>query len=89
MINLRRNEKGFLSLIGMLFALAIVCYFFYILLNSYFKGSVVTQGTANIGMGAGSEASGGISTSGYRSIVGDVKNTLKDASQQQEKRISY
>ena len=87
MIILCRNEKGFLSLIGMLLTLVITCYLFYILINSYFKSSISASRTANIGMGSGGEVSGGIDTSGYRSIVGSVKSTLNDAGQQEEKRI--
>ena len=88
MIILCRNEKGFLSLIGMVLTLAIVCYFFYILINGYFKGSIPALRTANVGMGSGGEVSTGIDTSGYRSIVNSTRNTLNSVEEQHQGQIN-
>ena len=88
MMDLRKNEKGFLSLIGMVLALAITCYLFYILINSYFKDSMPVSRTANIGTGSGGEVSTGIDTSGYRSIVNSTRNTLNSVEEQHQGQIN-
>ncbi len=59
MINCVRNNKGFVTLLGMLLTVGIICWLAYILLKTYFKPAFVGQGTdkiqsgqSNIGIGS-------------------------------------
>jgi len=47
MLHYLRDKKGFLTLLGMIFALAIACYLFYIVLNAFFKKPVSDKNIDN------------------------------------------
>ncbi len=66
------NEKGFFALIGMLVALALICFFVYYMMNNYFKP--VLSVPAQSGLGSGSENSG----SNYQSIISNTRNKVEE-----------
>jgi hypothetical protein len=66
------NEKGFFSLIGMLVALALVCFSVYYMMNTYFKTTVSVP--AQSGLSSGPESS----EANYQSIVTNTRNKVED-----------
>lgn len=71
-MNYLRNEKGFFTMIGILLALALVCFFVYIVFNAYF--GPVSGNKSNTGL-SGPANSG---ASNVKSIVGSTKDMIKD-----------
>jgi hypothetical protein len=65
------NEKGFLSLIGMLVTLALICFFVYYMMNNYFKATVSVP--AQSGLSSGSE--NGVAN--YQSIVTNTRDKVE------------
>jgi hypothetical protein len=81
MIKYLYREKGFVSLIGMLVALGLICWLAYYLLNSYFKPSKVLPE-------AGPE--GGKVSASYNNIVSDARdkvNQINKKSQGQSQQL--
>jgi hypothetical protein len=67
------NEKGFFSLIGMVVTLALICFFVYYMMNTYFK-TAVSSVPAESGLSSGSENSG----ANYQSIISNTRNKVED-----------
>jgi type IV secretory pathway TrbF-like protein len=76
-----KNNQGFVSLIGMLLTLIIICFLVYTMLNIYFKPGVVEK-TAGKNMQAS-----GIDTSSYKSIVDSTKDKVKEINQRSQERV--
>lgn len=81
-IRIRFNqERGFLSLLGIVASLIIVCILLYLLLNTYFKKTVPDK---RIGIGV---TAPNIDTSSYKSIVDSTKNTVENINKQREAQL--
>ncbi len=65
------NEKGFISLIALLVVLALICYFAYYVVNTYF-GSQVSLQTSGTGTGENNVPVG------YKSVVSDTRDKLQE-----------
>ena len=72
MIRYQFNEKGFASLIGMLVALALICFFVYYMMNTYFKAQVSLPESAGINPGPGN------SVVNYQSIISNTRNKVEE-----------
>jgi len=68
-----RNEKGFFTLIGMLVALALLCYFVYYLINVYYSPNVAQQPGVS-----GPVSLGNNSVVNYGSIVSDARKKVEE-----------
>ena len=78
---LLKNKQGFLSLIGMLLAVAIICFISYFAWNTYFRKSPLdkaAQETLN---------EQGINTANTQTILGSTKNKLKEIQNQAAKQL--
>ena len=71
MIRYHSNEKGFASLIGMLVALALICFFVYYMMNTYFKAQVSLPESSGINPG------GGDSPANYQSVISNTRNKVE------------
>jgi len=67
-----RNEKGFFTMIGILLALALMCFFVYIVINAYF--APLSANKSNTGLGGPANPAAG----NVKSIVGSTKDIIKD-----------
>ena len=67
-----RDKRGFLTLLGMIFALVIACYLFYIVLNAYFRKPASDKKIDK----ALSEQ--GIDTSSYQRIEETTRKKIND-----------
>jgi len=81
------QERGFLSLLGMVLTLSIICFLAYLLLNTYFKMPLAGQKAVNAGIYPDIGLSTGSGVSGYRSIVNNTRGTLDSINKQHEKQI--
>jgi hypothetical protein len=70
------NEKGFFSLIGMLVALALICFFVYYMMNNYFKAQVSVPESVGVNSGSGN------SPANYQSIITNTRNKVEDINKQ-------
>ncbi len=68
------NEKGFISLIAMLVVLALVCFFAYYVVNTYFGSQSMreTLGTCEVSTGENKVPVG------FKSVVSDTRNKLQE-----------
>jgi hypothetical protein len=66
------NEKGFFSLIGMLVALALICFFVYHMMNNYFKATVSVP--AQSGLSSSSQNSG----VSYQSVITNTRSKVEE-----------
>jgi hypothetical protein len=71
-IRYQLNEKGFAGLIGMLVALALICFFVYYMMNNYFKAQVSLPESAGIIPGSGN------SPVNYQSIVTNTRDKMEE-----------
>ncbi len=69
-----RNEKGFISLIAMLVVLALVCFFAYYGINTYFGSQSMREIS---GTGSGSTGENNVPV-GFKSVVSDTRNKLQE-----------
>jgi hypothetical protein len=65
------NEKGFASLIGMLVALALICFFVYYMMNTYFKAQVSLPESSGINSGSDN------SPANYQSVISNTRNKVE------------
>jgi hypothetical protein len=72
MIKFKSDEKGFASLIGMVVALALICFFVYYMMNTYFKAQVSLPESVGI------NSSSGNSVTNYQSIVTNTRNKVEE-----------
>ena len=72
-----RNEKGFLSLIGLLVALAIISFLCYNFLTVYFKKPVFDQQTQE------SLKQQGMDVSNYQTVLDSARKTVEKVNKQQ------
>ena len=75
-----RDEKGFVSLIGMLIALCVVCYLCFIVFKTYFKNPALEQAVEE------THSERVIDTSNHHSIVESSKAVVEDYNKQVLKR---
>jgi hypothetical protein len=75
------GERGYLSLIGLLISIAIACFLFYFLLNTYFK-SIATDGTIY-----NSTVNSSANTAGYQSIVKTTRSAIDNINKQHQAQI--
>lgn len=73
MIKYLHNEKGFFTLIGMLVALVLLCFFVYYLINVYFSPQVAQQAGVS-----GPVSSGNNAAASYKSIVSDTRDKIEE-----------
>lgn len=66
------NKKGFFSLIGMLIALALICFFVYYMMNTYFKTQTSLPDSVGVSSGSGN------AVANYQSIVTNTKNKVEE-----------
>ena len=78
------QEKGFISLLGLLLSLAITCFLFYILFNVYFRVPATRE---NPGNDTFSQAAS-IPVSDYKSIVNTTKSKLQDINKKEQERLN-
>lgn len=76
-----KGKQGFLTLIGMLFAIAIICFLTYFTWNVYFKNGPLDKAT----QGALKEQ--GINASSYQSVLDSTKSKLKEIQNQSAKQL--
>ncbi len=72
MIKYPGNEKGFFSLIGMLVALALICYFVYYMMNTYFKAEVTLPESAGINSGPVNPGAN------YQSVITNTRQKIEE-----------
>jgi hypothetical protein len=65
------DEKGFVSLIGMLVALALICFFVYYMMNTYFKAQVSLPEQAGVSAGPGNTGAN------YQSIITNTREKVE------------
>jgi hypothetical protein len=75
-----KPHRGFASMIGLLFALAIVLFIFYILFNTYFKRTSMDKSTEK------AVQEQGINTANYGTIIDSTRNKIKDIEKQAAER---
>ncbi|MBM3246763.1 MAG: hypothetical protein FJZ13_05515 [Candidatus Omnitrophica bacterium] len=75
----RRGDAGFLSLLGLIFTLAVICIMAYMLFNFYFKATL-PQGKAGSSL---SISEPGITGHSYHSTVDTARTKLKAIQEQQ------
>ena len=71
------NEKGFFSLIGMLIALGLICYFVYYMMNTYFKAEFALPESAAVNSKAinpGTVNSG----ANYQSVITNTRDKIEE-----------
>jgi type IV secretory pathway TrbF-like protein len=66
------NNKGFVTLLGTILTLAIICYLVYILVNTLLKPTIPDNETNS------TLQSNNIDTTNYKSIADSVRNRVKD-----------
>jgi len=74
-----RNKRGFLTLLGLVFTLAIMCWLFYILMNTYFKRPALNEALREQN---GISQSPGTNASNYQSIKESTKKKIEDINKQ-------
>ncbi|MFC1703519.1 hypothetical protein ACFL1E_01870 [Candidatus Omnitrophota bacterium] len=75
--NYHKAKEGFMSMIGLLFAVAIIAVLCYFVVTTYVKPPVADTSVQE----AASQA--GIDTSNYKSVLETTKTTVKDIEKQQ------
>jgi hypothetical protein len=81
-MNKRRFKGGFLTIIGMVIAVAIVCILFYFVAKTYLmRPKDIDQQTAQ------DLHKQGIDSTNYRTIIDSTRKTVGDLKQQQQDRI--
>ncbi len=75
-----KNEKGFLSLLGLLFTLAIILFVCYIMINTYLRKPISDKSTEKV------ISEQNIDTSSYQSIVDTTRKRVQDIEKQAEER---
>lgn len=77
-----RDKRGFLTLLGLIFTLAIICWLFYILMNTYFKRLPTNKSL----QGQGVDLSGqGIDATNYQSVTDSTRKKIEDINKQRLK----
>lgn len=71
-----REEKGFVSLIGMVIAVCIVCYLMFVAFKTYFKNPVLEETAQQTDSGRSIDASN------YQSIVESSRVTVEEYNKQ-------
>ncbi len=77
------GDAGFLTLLGLIVTLAIICIMAYIVFNFYFKAPLLQD---NIGNSL-SVSEQGIDTSSYHSVIDTAKKKLEDVERQQNNNL--
>lgn len=78
---MKNNNKGFLSLLGMVFALAIICWMAYMVFKAY-----LLQPNTSTEEKIGSSLSGqGTTTYNVKSIEANTRKTIEDITKQRVK----
>lgn len=75
-----KGKKGFLTILGTLITIAIICALCYFVLNTFVKSPVADK---EINKALSHE---GIDTSNYRTVLDSTKTTIKDIQKQQADR---
>ncbi len=76
-----RNKKGFASLIGLVLAVAIVCFLAYIALNTYFKRPIADKSLNQ------TLSEQKIDTTSYQSLIKSTKSKIEDITQQRSQEL--
>jgi hypothetical protein len=77
------SQKGFASILGLLFALAIIFFIFYLIFNTYFQQSCINKSDQK----AVSEP--GINTANYGTILDTTRSKIKDIEKQAEEHENW
>ena len=72
MVKYLGDKKGFFSLIGMLIALALICFFVYYMMNTYFKTQTFLPGSVNVTSASGNTAAN------YQSIISNTRDKVEE-----------
>jgi len=76
LMQIHKDKRGFLGLIGLLFTLAIICYLFYLAVNTYFKVPLLgreTEKPSSEGFITPSQE-----TPNYQTIMGSTRTKIRD-----------
>jgi len=72
MVKYLGDKKGFFSLIGMLIALALICFFVYYMMNTYFKTQTFLPDSVDVTSGSGNTAAN------YQSIISNTRDKVEE-----------
>lgn len=81
MLRYFKNRRGIVTILGILFALAIILFLCYIAFNTYFIRPSINRSLGN------TLSENGIDTSSYQGIKDTAKKRIEDFSRQYEARI--